>query len=309
MLSRSRSALRDLADAPITRHDQLAGAPRRFFKVRGIGRQYLPVADIAAEQADRAHARKLAAQTLVVLGGGGEPDAIVCGEVVPVPQDQHDPLTHIDGVAAKHALRRDVEGAERIAHELVRYGWALCQLAQTLIQGVVRQSAACSHTPILLRSGPLLSHAKRLGTLLRMTETAAKPSLIVHRGGCHCGRVRFEVDAPAVLEVSECNCSICSKSGFLHLIVPRSHFRLLSGTEVLSTYEFNTGTAKHLFCSVCGIKSFYVPRSFPQGYSVNARCLEEDSIERLQITAFDGRDWEHSVALGAGGPGGEITAS
>jgi hypothetical protein len=92
--------------------------------------------------------------------------------------------------------------------------------------------------------------------------------LIQHRGGCHCGRVRFEVSAPAEIEVSECNCSICAKSGFLHLIVPRARFNLTCGGEYLTTYTFNTGVAKHLFCSICGIKSFYVPRSNPDGYSV-----------------------------------------
>src|SRR6476659_11122079 len=98
--------------------------------------------------------------------------------------------------------------------------------------------------------------------------------MTLHTGGCHCGRVRFEVDAPAELAASECNCSICAKSGYLHLIVPRSRFRLLQGSESLTTYTFNTGTAKHLFCSVCGVKSFYVPRSHPEGYSVNFRCLD-----------------------------------
>ena len=80
-------------------------------------------------------------------------------------------------------------------------------------------------------------------------------ALVIHRGGCHCGRVRFEVDAPARLEVTECNCSICAKSGFLHLIVPNSQFRLLQGKEFLTTYTFNTGVAEHLFCCVCGVKS------------------------------------------------------
>ena len=68
-----------------------------------------------------------------------------------------------------------------------------------------------------------------------------------HKGGCHCGRVRFEVIAPANIDVSECNCSICAKSGFLHLIVPAERFKLLSGGDALSTYTFNTGVAKHLF--------------------------------------------------------------
>ena len=102
--------------------------------------------------------------------------------------------------------------------------------------------------------------------------------MVTFRGGCHCERVRFKVTAPARAQVSDCNCSICSKAGFLHLIVPKSRFNLLSGAESLTTYTFNTGTAKHLFCAVCGVKSFYVPRSFPQGYSVNARCLDGDAL-------------------------------
>ena len=120
--------------------------------------------------------------------------------------------------------------------------------------------------------------------------------MVVHRGGCHCGRVRFEVDAPRSISVEECNCSICSKSGYLHLIVPRSRFRLLQGQEALTSYSFNTGAAKHLFCSTCGIKSFYVPRSHPDGYSVNARCLDAASIEGLEIEAFDDNDREASEA-------------
>ena len=94
--------------------------------------------------------------------------------------------------------------------------------------------------------------------------------MIKHQGGCHCGRVRFEVLAPEVIAVSQCNCSICSKSGHLGLIVPRDRFILKSGEESLAEYTFNTGIAKHLFCKSCGIKSFYVPRSHPDGVSVNA---------------------------------------
>ncbi|UCE89079.1 MAG: GFA family protein [Pseudomonadota bacterium] len=119
--------------------------------------------------------------------------------------------------------------------------------------------------------------------------------LVTHRGGCHCGAVAFEVDAPADLVVQECNCSICSKTAYLHLVVPRSHFRLLHGEEKLATYTFNTGVAKHLFCTTCGIKSFYVPRSNPNGYSVNARCLDESTISSLTIEQFDGRNWEQNA--------------
>jgi len=116
--------------------------------------------------------------------------------------------------------------------------------------------------------------------------------VITHTGGCHCGRVRFEVQADAELVVEDCNCSICSKTGFLHLIVPAARFRLLSGAEVLTSYQFNTGTARHLFCSVCGIKSFYVPRSHPEGISVHARCLAPGTVTTMTVTPFDGRNWE-----------------
>jgi hypothetical protein len=117
-----------------------------------------------------------------------------------------------------------------------------------------------------------------------------------HTGGCHCGRVRFEVVAPASLEVTDCNCSICSKYGYLHLIVPADRFKLLSGREVLTTYSFNTHVAKHFFCSVCGVKSFYIPRSHPDGISVNARCIDSDTIEAMSVKPFDGRDWEKGRA-------------
>ena len=119
---------------------------------------------------------------------------------------------------------------------------------------------------------------------------------MTHRGGCHCGAVAFEVDAPARITVSDCNCSICRTSGFLHLIVPRTRFRLLRGAASLSTYTFNTRTAQHLFCRHCGVKSFYVPRSNPDGYSVNARCLERATIEQLLIEPFDDNERASSEA-------------
>ena len=104
------------------------------------------------------------------------------------------------------------------------------------------------------------------------------PKLTTHRGGCHCAKVRFEVDAPAVIEALDCNCSICAKTGYLHLIVPRSRFRLLAGESNLATYTFGTGVAQHLFCQTCGIKSFYIPRSNPDGIDVNVRCLDPATI-------------------------------
>ena len=124
--------------------------------------------------------------------------------------------------------------------------------------------------------------------------------MITHRGGCHCGRVRYEVIAPARIEVEECNCSICAKSAFLHLIVPASRFKLLSGAESLLSYRFNTGRAEHLFCRVCGVKSFYVPRSHPDGFSVNARCLDDGTVESMNVTPIDGRNWDEAFPAGRG---------
>ena len=119
-------------------------------------------------------------------------------------------------------------------------------------------------------------------------------SLVTHRGRCHCGAVAFEVEAPARLTVSDCNCSICRMSGHQHLIVPRARFRLLKGADSLIEYRFNSGVARHLFCRHCGVKSFYVPRSNPDGYSVNARCLDPATIEHIEVEAFD--DGEREVA-------------
>ena len=125
-------------------------------------------------------------------------------------------------------------------------------------------------------------------------------ALITHAGGCHCGRVRFTVQAPARLEVVRCNCSICNMTGFLHLLVPAARFQLQSGAEVLHDYQFNAGTAHHLFCTVCGIKSYYVPRSHPDGYSVNARCLDEGTVTGMHIGEVDGRNWERQYPAGRG---------
>ena len=122
--------------------------------------------------------------------------------------------------------------------------------------------------------------------------------MIQHQGGCHCGQVQFEVLAPAAITVSECNCSICSKSGFLGLIVPPNRFTLISGEESLTEYRFDNGVAKHLFCKYCGIKSFYIPRSHPDGVSVNARCLDPGSVQEMNIKPFDGKNWERYYPKG-----------
>jgi hypothetical protein len=117
-----------------------------------------------------------------------------------------------------------------------------------------------------------------------------------HRGGCHCGDVKFEVRAPADLELLDCNCSMCARIAYLHLIVPAQDFRLLTGADALTDYRFGTRVARHLFCRHCGVKSFYVPRSHPDGFSVNARCLDPSSITSMRIRAYDGRNWEAARA-------------
>jgi hypothetical protein len=124
---------------------------------------------------------------------------------------------------------------------------------------------------------------------------AARPALPITRsGGCHCSAVRFNVTLRSY-RMSECNCSMCRKKGYLHLIVPREDFELLADPNALSTYTFNTGVAKHYFCRVCGVHSFYIPRSHPDGFSVNARCLDEVEIDWFDREAFDGKNWEPNV--------------
>jgi len=114
-------------------------------------------------------------------------------------------------------------------------------------------------------------------------------------GGCHSGRAPFRLTAD-LSGVTECNCSICTKKGFLHLIVPPEQFELLNGKDALTTYRFNTGTARHTFCATCGIHPFYVPRSDPDKIDVNVRCLEGVDLAVLKPHSFDGRNWEHAIA-------------
>ena len=119
---------------------------------------------------------------------------------------------------------------------------------------------------------------------------------MIYQGSCHCKAVTFEIEAPADIEADYCNCSICSKSGFLHLILPLSKFKLLSGADNLSTYTFNTGVAKHTFCKICGVKPFYTPRSNPDGIDVNLNCLDSKP-NSVKIVEFDGQNWEKGAHL------------
>jgi hypothetical protein len=117
---------------------------------------------------------------------------------------------------------------------------------------------------------------------------------VLVQGGCHCKAVRFEAEVPREVEVLDCNCSICSAAGFKHMIVPHEHFRLLSGDEALTSYRFGTGAANHLFCRICGIKSFYQPRSHPEAWSVNLNALDDPAVLRITVRFFDGRNWEEA---------------
>jgi hypothetical protein len=117
---------------------------------------------------------------------------------------------------------------------------------------------------------------------------------VVYRGGCHCGQVRYEVAAP-IGAIEECNCSICTKKAYLHWIIPRDRFRLLTPWETLSTYTFNTHTAKHHFCPRCGVASFYIARSAPDKIDVNLRCVEGIDLSTITIERFDGRNWESAI--------------
>jgi hypothetical protein len=111
-----------------------------------------------------------------------------------------------------------------------------------------------------------------------------------YHGSCHCGRVRFEVDAD-VTRVLQCNCSHCSKAGWLLLQVPPERFRLLAGQEALRPYQFNTHHILHQFCADCGIHPFSRPADAPSTYMVNVRCLDDYDVDAAapEIVHFDGR--------------------
>lgn len=115
-------------------------------------------------------------------------------------------------------------------------------------------------------------------------------------GGCHCGAVRFRIRTAAAVDLLDCNCSMCARTGFLHLIVPHGDFVLLQGEGCLTSYRFGTAAAEHLFCGTCGVKSFYQPRSHPDAWSVNFHCLDDDHGLSATLTPFDGRNWEAARA-------------
>jgi hypothetical protein len=114
-------------------------------------------------------------------------------------------------------------------------------------------------------------------------------------GGCHCGAVRYSAKLPdPPVTAIDCNCSVCTMTGFLHVMVAHEDFELITGRGALKSYRFGSGAAEHLFCSNCGVKSFYQPRSHPDCWSLNAYCFDE-AVE-LAIESFDGRNWEQAKA-------------
>ena len=125
-----------------------------------------------------------------------------------------------------------------------------------------------------------------------MSSVSASSS--TYEGGCHCGKVRFRVVTDQ-RDALDCNCSICKKKGLLHLIVTSDAFTLLAGEDALTTYTFNTGVAKHMFCRFCGVQAFYRPRSHPDGWDVNVRCLDGDAASRFRVVPFDGQHWENNI--------------
>ncbi|XP_029704918.1 centromere protein V isoform X1 [Takifugu rubripes] len=122
-----------------------------------------------------------------------------------------------------------------------------------------------------------------------------KMELVKHVGGCHCGAIRFEVWNSPDLHVFNCNCSICTKKQNHHFIVPGKYFKLLQGSDNLTTYTFNTHIAKHTFCKTCGVQSFYTPRSNPDGYGISPQCLEPGTVRSVTVEEFGGDNWEESM--------------
>lgn len=122
------------------------------------------------------------------------------------------------------------------------------------------------------------------------------PETVLHSGQCHCGAVQFEFDGTPEMSVTHCNCSLCSLTGFEHVFVPKADFRIIKGADNLTTYTFNTHTAKHLFCKTCGIKAFYHPRSHPKSYSVHLKAIRPGTLTVSEVIDFDGGNWEDNIS-------------
>jgi hypothetical protein len=112
-----------------------------------------------------------------------------------------------------------------------------------------------------------------------------------HSGGCHCGKVRYEVNADLDQPVLACNCSICGKTGVLLTFVPKSEFRLTAGEDGLTDYQFASKTVHHLFCNTCGVRSFGrgVGPDGTEMVAINVRCLDDVDLDKLSVNKYDGK--------------------
>jgi len=137
----------------------------------------------------------------------------------------------------------------------------------------------------------IIQYSQRHYKPAKMCEGA----LMVHRGGCHCRSVRFEVRASANLHVLECNCSLCTKKQNRHFIVPVKNFKLVKGHDAMSTYSYGSHQAKHFFCKKCGVQSFSIPRSNPDGYAITLHCLDEGTVKKVKVEKFNGKDWDTAI--------------
>lgn len=149
---------------------------------------------------------------------------------------------------------------------------------------------------LLLIAFNLFAYSYMKRRIAAAKKRAVQAPLIAVQGGCHCGAVRFEIDTKPMVELLDCNCSICSATGHQHLFIPHENFRLLSGKEATASYRFGSGQAEHIFCKTCGIKSYYQPKSHPDDFSVNYRCLDDGVDLNPVFRQFDGRNWEEAKA-------------
>uniref|UniRef100_A0A914BXS1 CENP-V/GFA domain-containing protein n=1 Tax=Acrobeloides nanus TaxID=290746 RepID=A0A914BXS1_9BILA len=117
----------------------------------------------------------------------------------------------------------------------------------------------------------------------------------IHEGSCHCDAVKWTCKAPSIIEAIQCNCSICKKKQNHHFIVAKENFQLLQGEDKLTYYRFNTGVAKHPFCSVCGVQSFYMPRSNPDSVAIMPHCIDSDTVKEVRYKSYDGQNWEQTI--------------
>lgn len=112
--------------------------------------------------------------------------------------------------------------------------------------------------------------------------------MTLHSASCHCGQVKFEIESD-IAELTTCDCSLCKKKNALMVKVHKDHLTLLSGSEILSEYQWNTRVARHFFCSECGIYTFHRKRSLPDHYGVNIHCLDDFDMEAVPVRATEGK--------------------